>query len=120
MRRYLYRTIALILIVIISGCEWQNAAEPGSISKGRGSKKRNVILFIGDGMGVAQLYAGMTVYPQSFSLEKFPYSGLCKTYSADNYITDSAASGTAISSGIKTNNGMIGSKSRQSCGEFNY
>jgi alkaline phosphatase len=108
MKRDLFRTIALILILFISGCEWQNAAAPGSNNISRGSKKRNVILFIGDGMGVAQLYAGMTVSPRSFSLEKFPYSGLCKTYSADNYITDSAAGGTAISSGIKTNNGMIG------------
>jgi len=50
----------------------------------------------------------MTVSARPFSLERFPYTGLSKTYSADNYITDSAAGGTAISSGIKTNNGMIG------------
>ena len=57
---------------------------------------KNIILFIGDGMGVAQLYAGMTVSRQPFYLEKFPYSGLSKTYSADSYITDSGAGGTAI------------------------
>jgi alkaline phosphatase len=59
-------------------------------------------------MGVAQLYAGMTVNSTPFYLEKFPYSGLSKTYSSDNYITDSAAGGTAIASGVKTTNGMIG------------
>jgi alkaline phosphatase len=61
-------------------------------------------------MGVAQLYAGMTVSNHVFSLEKFPFSGFSKTWSADNYITDSAAGGTAIASGVKTNNGMIGVK----------
>jgi len=50
----------------------------------------------------------MTISDHIFSLEKFPYSGLSKTYSADNYITDSAAGGTAIACGTKTNNGMIG------------
>jgi alkaline phosphatase len=41
-------------------------------------------------------------------MESFPYSGFSKTYSADNYITDSGAGGTAIACGIKTKNGMIG------------
>ncbi len=59
-------------------------------------------------MGVAQIYAGMTAADHPFYLEKFPYSGFSKTYSADNYITDSGAGGTAIACGIKTNNGMIG------------
>lgn len=61
-------------------------------------------------MGVSQLYSGMTVSDNAFSLEKFPFSGLSKTYSADNYITDSGAGGTAIACGTKTNNGMIGVK----------
>ena len=53
-------------------------------------------------MGVSQLYAGMTVSDHVFYLEEFPYSGFSKTYSADNYITDSAAGGTAIACGVKT------------------
>ncbi len=104
MKKYNLKVIATVLFLIISGCEWQYASE---MRIGRG-KKINVILFIGDGMGVAQLYAGMTVSSQPFTLEKFPYSGFSKTFSADNYITDSGAGGTAISSGAKTNNGMIG------------
>ncbi len=71
-------------------------------------KVKNIILFIGDGMGTAQLYAGMTTCNEPYNLLKFPYSGFCITYSADNYITDSAAGGTAIACGVKTNNGMIG------------
>ncbi len=103
MRKNLNKLIFFIAVLILTGCNWQNPFESGK----RGRAK-NIILFIGDGMGVAQLYAGMTVSHNVFSLEEFPYSGLCKTYSADNYITDSAAGGTAIACGTKTNNGMIG------------
>ena len=71
-------------------------------------KTKNIILFIGDGMGVAHITAGMTAGGVTLNLQKFPYSGLSITQSADNYITDSAAGGTAIACGIKTNNGMIG------------
>jgi len=71
-------------------------------------KVKNIILFIGDGMGTAHLYAGMTVSNQPLNLVQFPYSGFSITFSADNYITDSAAGGTAIACGVKTNNGMIG------------
>jgi alkaline phosphatase len=104
MRTKTLNAIIFILIIVLSGCEWQNASQPKSSSR----RARNIIIFIGDGMGVTQLYAGMTVSTSVFSLEKFPFSGFCKTYSADNYITDSGAGGTAIACGIKTNNGMIG------------
>ena len=71
-------------------------------------KTKNIILFIGDGMGTAHITAGMTAGGNTLNLQKFPYSGFSITQSADNYITDSAAGGTAIACGIKTNNGMIG------------
>jgi alkaline phosphatase len=71
-------------------------------------KVRNIILFIGDGMGTAQVYGGMTVSSSKLILESFPYSGFSKTYSANKYVTDSGAGGTAIACGLKTNNGMIG------------
>ena len=71
-------------------------------------KPKNIILFIGDGMGVAQVYGAMTASDNTFYLQQFPYSGFSITRSADNYTTDSAAGGTAIACGVKTNNGMIG------------
>lgn len=63
---------------------------------------------IGDGMGVSQVYAGMTANKGSLYLEKSQFVGFSKTYSANSYITDSAAGGTAIATGTKTNNGAIG------------
>lgn len=71
------------------------------------SKVKNIILLIGDGMGLAQVSAGMAVNKDRLELERCTHIGLSKTSAADKYITDSAASGTAMSSGKKTNNGMI-------------
>jgi alkaline phosphatase len=69
---------------------------------------KNIILMIGDGMGLAHVYAAMTANGGHLFLENFKNIGFSKTYSSDNYITDSAAGGTALSSGIKTYNGAIG------------
>ncbi|MGC9472151.1 MAG: alkaline phosphatase [Bacteroidales bacterium] len=69
---------------------------------------RNVILLIGDGMGASQLYAGMVESETPLFMERFPVAGFQKTYSFSDYITDSAASGTALATGKKTRNGMIG------------
>lgn len=83
-------------------------------SSGRyaGSRKqpeiRNVILMIGDGMGISAIYSAMTVSDHPLNIERCNTIGLQKTNSADNYITDSAAAGTAIATGSKTKNGVIG------------
>lgn len=69
---------------------------------------KNIILMIGDGMGLAHVYSAMTANGGHLFLENFRNIGFSKTYSSDNYITDSAAGGTALSSGIKTYNGAIG------------
>ena len=71
-------------------------------------KPKNVIMMIGDGMGVAHVFAGLTANGGHLFLDNFKYLGFSKTQSSDNYITDSAAGGTALSSGIKTYNGAIG------------
>ncbi len=69
---------------------------------------KNIILFIGDGMGTAQVYSAMTASENKLNLESFPFSGFSKTFSYDDYVTDSGAGGTAIACGIKTRNEMIG------------
>ncbi|HCI55900.1 MAG TPA: alkaline phosphatase [Bacteroidales bacterium] len=73
-------------------------------------KKRpvNVILFIGDGMGPAQVSAGIVRSDNTYVLKLFKYAGYCTTSSFDHYVTDSAAAGTAIACGVKTRNGMLG------------
>ena len=73
-----------------------------------GKKAKNIIFLIGDGMGLTQIYAGMTANGGHMNFERFKNIGLIKTYSSSSYITDSAAGATAFSIGKKTFNGAIG------------
>tara|TARA_B100000579_G_scaffold341511_1_gene293365 strand:+ start:15080 stop:16177 length:1098 start_codon:yes stop_codon:yes gene_type:complete len=68
---------------------------------------KNIVLMIGDGMGLSQISAGMYKKGGSLNLEEAKYIGLIKTNSASSIITDSAAGATAFSSGEKTYNGSI-------------
>ncbi|WP_353719321.1 alkaline phosphatase [Dyadobacter sp. 676] len=71
-------------------------------------KVKNIILLIGDGMGLAQIYSGLTANRGELNLGKFLNIGFSKTASSDNYITDSAAGATAFATGNKTRNRAIG------------
>lgn len=80
-------------------------------------KARNVIVFIGDGMGVstltaARIFAGQAAGGDGESwqtaMDGLAHTALVKTYSHDAQVSDSAPTATAILSGVKTRNGMIG------------
>ena len=71
-------------------------------------KPKNIILLIGDGMGLAQIYAGYTANKGQLNIFNMPVQGLSVTTASDSYITDSAAAATAIATGHKTNNRFIG------------
>jgi alkaline phosphatase len=71
---------------------------------------RNIIFLIGDGMGfnhveLARQFAGPS---RRLWMDTLPVKGQVTTRSANKSITDSAAAGTALACGIKTDNGMIG------------
>lgn len=88
------------------------AGEDGQGSRDQG-KARNVILFIGDGMGAAQRNAGTLAtvgLDGELVMDSLPYAGLVQTDSADpeNFVTDSAAAATSYATGVKTYNGAIG------------
>lgn len=81
------------------------------------SHARNIILFVGDGMGVSTVTAarildgqnkGLAGEENSLSFESFPFTGLSKTYNVDAQTPDSAGTMTAIITGVKTNAGLIG------------
>jgi len=72
------------------------------------SAPKNIILMIGDGMGVTQVTSGVYARKEGLHLERFPATGLIKTHAAKNLITDSAAGATAFACGCKTYNGAIG------------
>ena len=71
-------------------------------------KLPNIIMMIGDGMGLSQISSGMYSNNNYTSLERSHHIGLIKTHSLDDLVTDSAASGTAMSSGVKTYNRVVG------------
>lgn len=80
-------------------------------------KAKNVILFVGDGMGVSTLtasrilegqLAGQTGEENVLSFENFPHTALVKTYNVDAQTPDSAGTMTAMMSGLKTDAGVIG------------
>ncbi len=79
-----------------------------------GDAPRYVFYFIGDGMGMgpvmtAQAYnRDILRNDKPLTMMQFPVVSWCMTYSASHSITDSAAAGTALSTGHKTRNGMLG------------
>lgn len=75
---------------------------------------RYIFYFIGDGMGngpvqAAQQYRQQILgNPDGLSMLTFPVVGQATTYSTSSPVTDSAAAGTALATGVKTRNGMLG------------
>ncbi|MFV0592600.1 MAG: alkaline phosphatase [Draconibacterium sp.] len=76
--------------------------------KFKSKKPKNVIFMIGDGMGVAHIFAGLTANHGKLFLNNFKHIGFSETQSASDYITDSAAGGTALACGVRTYNGGLG------------
>ena len=72
------------------------------------SERPNIIMMIGDGMGISQISSSMYSNNNYTPLEGSEFIGLIKTHSLDDLVTDSAASGTALASGVKTYNGVLG------------
>lgn len=81
------------------------------------NRARNVILFVGDGMGVSTLTAARIYQGQKAgrdgestwtAMDRLPYSALVKTYAHDAQVPDSAPTATALTTGVKTRNGIVG------------
>jgi alkaline phosphatase len=125
-------TAAILLTLIVGGCGssvttfyyrmaappegdggisfYRAPAEDATVTNVPDAEVRNVIYLIGDGMGfehveLTRLHAEPT---QKLWMELFPVKGQQVTRSANHDVTDSAAAGTALACGIKTNNGMLG------------
>ncbi|WP_428668595.1 alkaline phosphatase [Runella sp.] len=82
--------------------------QPTYKSDGQNKTPKNIILLIGDGMGLAQMHTGLIANHGQLHMALFKYLGLMQTQPAETFITDSAAAGTAIATGYKTKNGIIG------------
>lgn len=90
--------------VLLTGCAQREA------------EVRNVIYMIGDGMGlshVSQMMIEQGYEPSAF--DRMQNVALITTYSANNRVTDSAAAGTALATGCKTDNSMLGMLPDSTC-----
>ncbi|WP_350594089.1 MULTISPECIES: alkaline phosphatase [unclassified Pseudoalteromonas] len=114
---------ANVLLQSQKDSSWYSAAQTKLTTKTtqaqsvKATKAKNVILFIGDGMGVSTLTAARILQGQRnnqsgeegyLSFEAFPYSAQVKTYNVDAQTPDSAGTMTAMISGVKTDVGVIG------------
>lgn len=81
------------------------------------TRAKNIILFVGDGMGMSTVTAarildgqnkGMQGEENQLSFDVFPFTGMAKTYNVDAQTPDSAGTMTAMMSGVKTDVGVIG------------
>ncbi len=97
----------LIIIPVLLLLSFRHALEIRPLQP-EGKHPKNIILMIGDGMGLTQVTAGMYSNDKHLHLEKFPITGLIKTHSAKHLVTDSGAGATAFACGCKTFNGAIG------------
>ena len=87
-----------------------------SVLSTQATRPKYVFYIIGDGMGINQVngtemfYGELTgkIGPLPLLFSKFPYTTFVSTYSANRGVTDSAAAGTALACGEKTNNNTIG------------
>lgn len=96
------RKILLLMLLavpsLLAGCA-------GSSALTKEEKPHNVILIIGDGMGVPQVYSSVVAERANNSaFLRFPFSGFSRTYSRNKYRTDSSAGGTALTTGHKVDN----------------
>lgn len=101
--KYLFSIIPLLLF---STCNQDQISNIGTTPSSGNVK--NVILLIGDGMGVTQISAGMYRNGNTLNLERCRFMGLHKPSAFNDLVTDSAAGATAFSCGQKTYNGAIG------------
>lgn len=73
-----------------------------------GNNVKNVVLMIGDGMGLTQISAAWIANRGKLNLDQMPVNGIARTYAANKLITDSGAAGTAMATGQKANYHSIG------------
>ena len=96
--------LLVVVIVLMASCSTSRVA-PSVQPEIQNAK--NIILMVGDGMGLTQVSAGIYSNNNWANIESFEVIGLHKSYSSDKLVTDSAAGATAFACGQKTYNGAI-------------
>lgn len=98
MKKKVSVAIALLAVLAVTSC---NSAKDDP-------QVKNVIYLIGDGMGFGAVTSLLLTEDSVTGFEQAPVIGLNETCSANNYVTDSPAGGTALATGVRTRNGYCG------------
>ena len=96
------KVLVLILGITLIGCSSLDSQTQ------QPETPKNIILLIGDGMGLSAVSTGFYYGEQESVFTRFTQIGLQQTSTAKEKVTDSAASGTAMATGTKTYNGAVG------------
>jgi alkaline phosphatase len=125
MTRRRWRAIAATTLLAVAASAASGARENArdiSSSQGIGRKARNVIFFIGDGMGVSTVTATRVFsvgVDGHLVIDQFPHTALSRTYSADSITPDSAPTMSAMMTGVNTNQSVIGFDESTEPSDFN-
>lgn len=92
-------TIAILSLISVTSCSNCDKDRP---------QVKNVIYMVGDGMGLGAVSSLILSEESATGFEMAPVIGLSETCSANNYVTDSPAGGTALATGTRTRNGYLG------------
>lgn len=108
----------LVVTLITAALPKPQTAIAGTDNGYYGKKPKYVFYFIGDGMAMPQidaaeifkgtLHSSNPMNKEKLTFTAFPFQGMQATHSADHFITESAAAGTALATGNKTNNDVLG------------
>ena len=97
MKRNILFSASMLALAFMTAC-----------TSARKPEVENVIYLIGDGMGFGAVTSLLVSEDSLTGFEYAPIVGLSETCSANNYVTDSPAGGTALATGTRTNNGYLG------------
>jgi alkaline phosphatase len=97
------RTLVLPLLLLLA----LFCVAPQLVADAAPPEPRNIILFVGDGMGVSHFTVMDQLREGGSTLTAFPVTGLVTTHSSSSLVTDSAAAATAMATGVKSYNGAI-------------
>src|SRR5258708_23463414 len=128
-RRMTVKTCLTLLMCGASAFAQQTTGSPDAGAEAaklqqqiQGGRAKNIILFIGDGMGDSEITAARNYQVGAagrLALDTLPFTGSATTYSLQeddpskpDYVTDSAAGGTAWATGKKTSNGRISTSAK--------
>jgi alkaline phosphatase len=105
------RIMMVFILIFGFGCAHQKSDLAKSDDSGGQGRPKNVIMMIGDGMGIGQIEIARLMEKGkegNLFIQSLPHVALVQTWAANHFVPDSASAGTALAAGIKTDNKMVG------------